>query len=56
MDEAPAPAWNCFVFSVCLVVPRFYFEWLVQEYSTAAEKLFSNHVLQQARSHLSENK
>ena len=54
MDEASAPAWNCFVFSVCLVVPRFYFEWLVQEYSTAVEKLFSNHVLQQARSHLSE--
>ena len=37
MDEAPAPAWNCFVFSVRLVVPRFYFEWLVQEYSAAAE-------------------
>ena len=54
MDEASAPAWNCFVFSVCLVVPRFYFEWLVQEYSAAAEKRFSNHVLQQARSHLSE--
>lgn len=54
MDEAPAPAWNYFVFPVRLVVPRFYFEWLVQEYLTAAKKRFSNHVLQQARSHLSE--
>ena len=37
MDEASAPARNCFVLPVRLVVPRFYFEWLVQEYSAVAE-------------------
>ena len=44
MDEALAPAWNCFVFPVRLVVPRFYFEWLVQEYSkgAVAKKDFCN--------------